>query len=1304
MPSARELFIIVRANDEASRQLRQVGSNLRFLSKETDFAAARTRQFAAQQQFSARQLALQARQANLNRQLFEHVNEAGQKVPALLDVQTGLAQQKLDRLGKARILAEQRYTSFVQRRGEMEQAVYAASAKAQEEQLAQFKKSEEYMAAAPGSRGGLVAGAKGRLAQQAALFEGRALQKIAQDETRLQLASERAGEAFIQQGIASEKLALSVDAAKASLSQTTSQMRQNSIAAEENAAVLRKLRQQELMVLPNKLAGAGRAASFLGQNLQFAGGIGLAGLGFAANSAAALQTSTQLAATQAGSSLATIEKKGNQAFDAIIKQMQRFPATSQEMSQSLYDIFSGTNVQGIAKGTALLALFNKAAVGGQASLNTVTQAGLTVMNAYGLKVSQMPKIMNQMFSAVRFGRTNMEDFGNSLNQLVPAFESANQSTMVMFGSLAFLTRRMPSVRMAATSLARATEVLGNAAFVKGMHQAGVEITNAHHALLPLPEVIGRILQKFPQLGRDANIQNFIKTISGMSGTIQARRALTFLFRDFGAYQKMLHQVSGDTNEFGRSFSAMTKTQGNQWKVFINSMKALWLELGKAAIPTLVGMSKPIVAITHQLENMSPQTKSMIGQWAALSAAGLLLMGTFSRIVGIILSFSSTMMILNQRLAISASIGRLVTFLRMAQVAFVSAGGGAAGLRAGLATLATTIGPGSLLLVGLAAVGAAVYILSTESDDVQKHLEALGNTMKRINQLPPLRAGPAVDRGLIQAGANAQYFHEQLGQVHEQMQNFQPAVGGRLGATQAQLATVSMVGRAKELDQAIKLTWKQQEELNKKVIQGASAYNRLHDAAKKALEPQRSQLQTNVLNMFKISDQGVRSTVQSLSQMTDTVLGAKVIARVQELGSKGRITLQQIAFATHQLASRDYLAHFLRLDPKQALKAMAEIQAKGRMIKLPPVKVHADTRTANKNLDALKQQYTRNAGIMSKPIGIHVYLDTATLAGDFATMESDAAAAAGIAAANMKTVFNERFKRGSPSKWMIRLGQDLMTGLVQGIASKKADFKSQVQSVAQAISTAFDDVKSTAVSAMGTLFSGPLFGPGAGTPSFQTKMDFGAKLSFGDVSGDLRTQVSQFRSWRLALQRLAADGFPPGLIQQLMALGPAAMPEVLALVHATRGQRKSFVRLYRQQQGEINSMTRFGMSEQMKVWKQMGKSVAFGFLAGLRSESPAIVRYLRKLMQELFHTVQHHNKSHSPSRLYFQEGVNMMTGLQMGMDSVGVVVPGVGFGSRGAGGVQYHYHQHLQRSPDTSERAFLRMARWDYERHIPRRRG
>ena len=396
-----------------------------------------------------------------------------------------------------------------------------------------------------------------------------------------------------------------------------------------------------------------------------------------------------------------------------------------------------------------------------------------------------------------------------------------------------------------------------------------------------------------------------------------------------------------------------------------------------------------------------------------------------------------------------------------------------------------------------------------------------------------------------------------------------------------------------------------------------------------------------------------------------------------------------------------------------------------------IKVTANTGEANRKIDQTKKKVNGLKDVTRK---VHYNITPTDAAAKGATVGSALAggiisginAQSGAIQGAVSTVVDKAVaagikaaKAGSPSKeTRDKIGKPMADGVIVGILGGKKNVnkamielvksgispslvkqagKGAMKTVTDAMASSYDEIKSTVQGAFGDIFQG--------TPQnqlLQNYIGFGAKVPFSAVSGDLKAQLSRFKSWTRALARLRKRGIPDSLYMQLLAAGPDSLPAVQALESATKSQLRQYGKMFNSEQKIINKASRAAFKVQVHQWKEMGKNAAFGILAGLRSETPAILAWMKHLAHQMFLTFKKHNKSKSPSKLYMEEGKNMLLGLQMGMNSFTPTFGPVGVGrpGGGAGGVHYHLHQNLVRG-NQSDEAFLRKSRYHFESRIPR---
>lgn len=418
----------------------------------------------------------------------------------------------------------------------------------------------------------------------------------------------------------------------------------------QNVAQQKELAKAIRQVRWDKASIVARTFGHTARLVQLAGAGVAVGVGLAANAAAKFETQVRLVATQtgkAGSGIQTLMRNSQQLGPMMLKVMGDSQASTEQLTNSTYNLFSSVDSLNksyltLKDGQKLLQLANKAAIAGQTDLDVSTQGIVRTMNTFGLGVNKIRKALDRAFAAVRFGEFTFAEYNEALKTTAPAARQFTQSHSQMSGALAFLSRRL-GVRRAAIGYARALEILGDSKFGEEMKKQGVAIRDTQNQMLPLPKVIENITKKFPKLRKGTrDIEEFFKTFAGRRGFIQARRALVFLFQQQQQFSEMVRRVSKDNVEFSRSIKAMEATAGVRWAKFINKMRVLFLELGAAAIPTVLEIIKPIERLVKWFQNLNKETKQQIGRWLAWGGAIALVGGTVLAVVGGLLSLLATL--------------------------------------------------------------------------------------------------------------------------------------------------------------------------------------------------------------------------------------------------------------------------------------------------------------------------------------------------------------------------------------------------------------------------------------------------------------------------------------------------------------------------------------------------------------------------------------------------------------------------------------------------------------------------------------
>jgi TP901 family phage tail tape measure protein len=452
-------------------------------------------------------------------------------------------------------------------------------------------------------------------------------------------------------GLAAETLELREQ--EAVLARIVGEEMQRSRIADQQAVKSQKLQRREVL---------GRGVSHVGRTAQFGGLIAMAGFAAAGSAAADFDKKAMLAGTQMRNVTGDFQQaatRGKELKTVILGMMEKFPSDAEEMSDSAYEIFSSMNlvkkgVVDVEGGYRLMTVANKMAVAGQVDLGEATSAMITVLNNFDPELKNVNQTMNQVFSIVRFGQMRLSDFAAAMVPLAPVAKSVGLELTDVGAALASLTIVMKSPQQAAQGLARALELLQLEPFQKGLHEAGIEVTDFEtKKMRPLHDIIKDIGNAFPetQTGQRSMVDFLTrisklseKTKAGIQGTVQARRALANLVRTEKLYDNILKNVTGNQDEFNEAFKALKDSPGVQWSIFVNQMKAFALTIGQAALPALIKLGSFLVKAAHWIEDLSKKTNGAAIKWMVYGAAIALIGGTVVSMIGSMIALSANMKI------------------------------------------------------------------------------------------------------------------------------------------------------------------------------------------------------------------------------------------------------------------------------------------------------------------------------------------------------------------------------------------------------------------------------------------------------------------------------------------------------------------------------------------------------------------------------------------------------------------------------------------------------------------------------------
>ena len=620
MASAYELMLVLRGRNYLSNDLRKASADIRGLSRANALSGLQNQRA---------QLAINAQRLATTKKIAQ--NE-------LSSLQTGSRSIALQQ--RANVLAEKRAAATVKLAAAQRDLTMA-----QDAQVANAAKLSG-VGAQLGKRQDIGSGGYARLREQhAALLK--IDQELIAEQVKLAASVEEAELAMAKLDIEEQKLIARTSEFAQRQAVLTDRINTTTAAINLNAA---KMAENELAQrkASSSLGQYGLVAEHVGRTLQTFGLIAGAAVAVAANAASKFSTGGVLAATQlitAGqSSPVNIRKTGDLVNSEILKFLASGKSVSSaaEVQQAAYNIPSGIpslrgdSNQKAKETIALIKEFNQVAKAnyGLVELNGVTEAGIILINTFGTSIGRLPREFDVMQSAVNRGKLTLGEFVKGLSQTAPAAKAAGYDFDSMSSVLSFLSGKLPQYTRVAVGYARALELFQNKKFEDYMKAKGAAITDLTGKLLPYNQIIQQILKVDPSLAKAGNLISFLKTASGASGFMQARRVLTVSLQDQAGLNRAVSAVPQNARGLvNASATALSQTGAVKWKELTTQVKALAIAIGQGAIPAFQDFAKPLERALNWFNQLSPSTRKLVGEITAFAAVGMILSGTLLMIAG-----------------------------------------------------------------------------------------------------------------------------------------------------------------------------------------------------------------------------------------------------------------------------------------------------------------------------------------------------------------------------------------------------------------------------------------------------------------------------------------------------------------------------------------------------------------------------------------------------------------------------------------------------------------------------------------------
>ena len=288
--------------------------------------------------------------------------------------------------------------------------------------------------------------------------------------------------------------------------------------------------------------------------------------------------------------------------------------TSEKSIPALYQAISA----GVPKDNVFdfLTTANKAAVGGVTDLETAVDGISSVVNAYGSDVIDATKAGDQMFTAVKLGKTNFEQLSGSLYNVIPTAASLGLEFGNVTAALSTMTSQGTPTKVATTQLRQALVELskdGSKASEAFKEVAGVGFKDFIAEGNNLQDALGVISEA---------ADNNNVAINDMFGSVEAGAGVLSLTG--GASEKFasdLEAMGTSAGSLDTAFETMDETSGRSMDKIMAMMETFKLEIGDVFLPILKDDILPALSsLLKMFDGIPDSAKPLILAIGALGGA------------------------------------------------------------------------------------------------------------------------------------------------------------------------------------------------------------------------------------------------------------------------------------------------------------------------------------------------------------------------------------------------------------------------------------------------------------------------------------------------------------------------------------------------------------------------------------------------------------------------------------------------------------------------------------------------------------
>ena len=307
-------------------------------------------------------------------------------------------------------------------------------------------------------------------------------------------------------------------------------------------------------------------------------------------------------------------KQVEKDLDNVRKQ---FGITGAEATKGYYDIISAGAAQG-AQALDRLTAATKLAKAGNTDLAGAVDVVTSGLNVW--KQLKPEEVTDKLFLAVKFGKTTVEELGQTFGMVAPIVNTAGGSMDDYAASMATLTAGGIQTRQATTGL---SAIMSNLIKVtpkaaKEAERLGLEWGTSG---VQANGLVGTIESLQEALANDTSAGTMADKLGKLFDSKEAISSMSVLLQNFEKFKDTQNQMSKAAGTTATALEVVKKSASFSFNMFNEQMAVMSKNIGAAVVPALLEMSSALGPVIEFIADLVAQHPGIIKVTAALTAVG-----------------------------------------------------------------------------------------------------------------------------------------------------------------------------------------------------------------------------------------------------------------------------------------------------------------------------------------------------------------------------------------------------------------------------------------------------------------------------------------------------------------------------------------------------------------------------------------------------------------------------------------------------------------------------------------------------------